>query len=102
VPSTLSKDASILIVAPNASTLFGGEAILPVHYFRVLRGRGYRVTMIAHARNRDDLAKVFGRDCEGIEFVEDTIWHRAIWQAGKTFPAKIRGVCVRHSSQFRQ
>lgn len=89
-PPQLSREAHILIVAPNASTKFGGEAVLPVHYFRVLRARGYAVTLLAHARNRASLAEAFGPGCPDIEYIEDTIWHRVIWKVGRPFPAKIR------------
>lgn len=86
----LPETTGILIVAPNASTAFGGEAILPVHYFRVLQNRGYRVTMITHARNRDNLVAALGQDCTSIEFIKDTSWHKAIWRAGRPFPVTIR------------
>lgn len=78
-----------MIVAPNASTRFGGEAIIPVHYFRVLRERGFRVSLLAHVRNREDLKEALGPDCDGIFFIEDTIWHRLIWHMGRMFPPRI-------------
>jgi glycosyltransferase involved in cell wall biosynthesis len=78
-----------LIVAQNASTRFGGEAIIPVHYFRVLRERGFRVGLLAHVRNREDMEEVFGPNCDGIYYIEDTIWHRVIWQIGRIFPRRI-------------
>ena len=77
-------------MAPNASTRFGGEAVLPVHYFRGLRARGVAVTLIAHTRNRADLEDTFGPDNPDITYIEDTIWHRLIWKAGRPFPYQIR------------
>lgn len=79
----------ILIVAHNASTVYGGEAVLPVHYFRGLRALGHSVRLIAHERNRADLEAHFGSDCEELHFIPDTKLHRAIWRAGVGFPAKI-------------
>ena len=90
VPMPLPLDTSILIVAPNASTKYGGEAVLPVHYFRVLKARGYRVTLLAHARNRPSLEEAFGADNPDIEYIEDTFWHRLLSRAGRPFPARIR------------
>ncbi|MEM6890493.1 MAG: glycosyltransferase family 4 protein [Pseudomonadota bacterium] len=81
---------AVVIVAPNASSLFGGEAVLPVHYFRVLRSRGRKVTLIAHERNEPDLSSIFGVDCPDILYIGDTKWHRAIWRTGKLFPAQIK------------
>lgn len=85
----MPENVDILIVAQNASTRFGGEAIIPIHYFRVLRARGYRVRLLAHGRNRADLEAHFGTDCDRIHYVEDTFWHRLIWQLGRPFPRRI-------------
>jgi glycosyltransferase involved in cell wall biosynthesis len=79
----------VLIVAHDASTVHGGEAVLPVHYFRGLRALGHPVKLIAHERNRADLESHFGSDCDALYFVRDTRLHRAIWRAGVGFPAKI-------------
>lgn len=61
-----------------------------MHYFRCLRARGCRVTLMAHARNRADLESMFGTDCAQITYIEDTIWHKLIWNAGRPFPYQIR------------
>ena len=88
----MAQDAppKILIVAPNASSRFGGEAFLPLRYFQVLRRRGHPVRIIAHARNRDDLETVLAGEMDRVHLVEDTRWHRAIWAVGRHFPALIR------------
>ena len=80
----------VLIVAQNASTRFGGEAILPVHYYRILRSRGFHVRMIAHDRNKDDLQEHLGPWMDHVELVPDTAYHKAIWRAGQPFPRGIR------------
>lgn len=79
----------ILIVAQNASTVYGGEAVLPVHYFRGLRALGHSVNLIAHERNRADLEAHFGEGCDALHFIPDTRLHRLIWRLGVGFPAKI-------------
>lgn len=86
----LPHDTAILIVAPNASTKFGGEAVLPVHYFRVLKARGYPVTLLAHVRNQPSLEESFGPNNPDIQYIENTIWHRLLAKAGRPFPGKIR------------
>ncbi|MEM1340765.1 MAG: glycosyltransferase family 4 protein [Pseudomonadota bacterium] len=88
--SALPAGTSVLIVAPNASTKFGGEAVLPVHYFRLLRQRGVDVRLLAHARNRANLEENFGPDCPEVLYIEDTAWHRILAKTGRYFPAKIR------------
>ena len=40
----------IAIVSEHASAKFGGEAALPLHYFRVLRRLGHEVWLVTHAR----------------------------------------------------
>lgn len=80
----------ILIVAPNASSRFGGEAFLPLKYFQIMRQRGLPVKLIAHARNRADLKETLAPFLPDIFFIEDTIWHRMIWRAGSSFPQRIR------------
>lgn len=80
----------VLICAPNVSARFGGEAILPLRYFELLRKRGVDVRLIAHSRNRADLEKRCSQDLDRMMFVPDSIWHRLVWKAGKPFPRAIR------------
>lgn len=82
----------VLIVAPNASSNFGGEAFLPLKYFQILRRRGYPVRLIAHSRNRENLQEAFPLDQEAIEFIEDTRLHKLIWQVGRKFPEPLQTV----------
>lgn len=84
------KGPRILIVAPNASAIFGGEAFLPLKYFQLLRRRGHPVQMIAHIRNRASLMEALEEDLTQIHFVEDTPYHRIIWRVGQIFPASVR------------
>jgi hypothetical protein len=49
----------VLIVAEHASARFGGEAVLALHYFRVLRRRGVEAWLLVHERTRDELERVF-------------------------------------------
>ncbi len=90
-PDTGHPPLKVLIVAPNASSRFGGEAFLPLKYFQLLRRRGHPARMIAHHRNRENLAQVLAGDLDHVHFIEDTIWHRAVWQAGRPFPEVLRG-----------
>jgi glycosyltransferase involved in cell wall biosynthesis len=78
----------ILISAEHASARFGGEAALPLHYFRVMRRRGIAVWLVSHARTRDELSALYPGD-ERIHYVEDSAWHRAMWRLGKVLPDQI-------------
>jgi glycosyltransferase involved in cell wall biosynthesis len=80
----------ILIVAENASARFGGEAVLPLHYFTQLAARGHDLRLITHARNRDELAQTLPDLMDRVRFVPDTALHRLIWRMGVPFPGVIR------------
>ena len=95
----------ILIVSEHASAKFGGEAALPLHYFRVLRRRGFDVWLITHARTRDELVRLFPCD-EHILYVEDTWLHRLMWRIGRKLPGQIAcfttGFISRFAAQLQQ
>ena len=95
----------VLIAAEHASARFGGEAALPLHYFRVLRARGIPVWLVTHARTRDELQALYPGDPR-IEYIEDTAFHRAMWRIGQALPARISyftaGFLSRLSTQWAQ
>jgi glycosyltransferase involved in cell wall biosynthesis len=90
----------ILIVAENASAKFGGEAILPLHYFRLLRARGIETWLLTHARNRAELAPVLGDQIDRVEFVPDTWFHRGIEKIARPFPNAIKHATFRALSRL--
>ena len=98
-------DLRVLIVTEHASAKFGGEATIPLHYFRMLRKRGVDVWLLTHARTRDELADLFPND-DRIVFVEDTVWHRVMWRIGRRLPQQIAylttGFLSRFSTQLLQ
>ena len=63
----------VCIVAEHASKNFGGEAIIPVHYFRLLRSLGVESWMVVHARTQNELSELFPDDFDRIRFVPD-LW----------------------------
>lgn len=79
----------VLIIAEHASMKFGGEAALPLHYFRVLRKRGIEAWLIVHERTREELSTLFPKDLDRIHFVADTAAHRFVWQCSKLLPARL-------------
>jgi glycosyltransferase involved in cell wall biosynthesis len=79
----------VLIVAEHASARFGGEAALPMHYFRVMRARGIDVRMVTHARVRDELRETFPNDADRIAYIEDTAIHRWMWRLGGLLPDRL-------------
>lgn len=95
----------VLIVSEHASALFGGEAALPLHYFRVLRKLGYDVWLVVHARTRAELSKLYGDDGR-IHYIEDTWFHRLMWRLSRGLPARVAagtlGYAMRIATQLAQ
>jgi glycosyltransferase involved in cell wall biosynthesis len=79
----------ICIVADNASARFGGEAILPLHYFRLLRQRGVEVWLIAHDRVRAELEALLPEERQRMRFVSDTAIHRVLFRFSGMLPRRI-------------
>jgi glycosyltransferase involved in cell wall biosynthesis len=82
----MASSLRILIVAEHASARFGGEAILPLHYFRVLRARGADVRMVVHDRTREELARAFPRDLDRITFIPDSWLNVLLWRLERLLP----------------
>jgi glycosyltransferase involved in cell wall biosynthesis len=103
VIESTGKTPRVLIVAEHASAKFGGEAILPLHYFRVLRKRGVEAWLIVHSRTREELSRLFASDLDRIHFLPDTKYHRLLYHLGKPLPGQLRhfsvGFLSRLSSQ---
>lgn len=96
----------VLIVAEHASMQFGGEAALPLHYFRILRQRGIEAWLIVHDRTRDELKSSFPSDFDRIHFVPDTFWHRFLSRYSQFLPPKLSyftfGLILRLMNQLIQ
>ena len=79
----------VLIVAENASESFGGEAILPLRYFRLLRERGIDAWLLTHARVRNELRSLVPSDMNRVRFVEETAVHRFLWRVGSRLEPRL-------------
>jgi glycosyltransferase involved in cell wall biosynthesis len=84
-----SSSLRVVIVAQNASTKFGGESILPWHYFRLLRKRGVDVRLVVHERTKRELLTLLPEEAERMHFVPDLPSQRVLWRVGQHLPARI-------------
>ncbi len=84
----------ICIVAEHASVRFGGEAILPVHYFRLLRSRGIESWLVVHSRTRSELSELFPQDVDRILFVPDLWIHKLISNLSGYLPRRLSGATL--------
>ena len=96
----------ICIVAENASTRFGGEAILPVHYFRLLRSRGIECWMVVHSRTQSEVTDLFPNDLDHILFVPDLWIHKLAFHLSLYLPRRLSeatlGLVIQLITQFCQ
>jgi glycosyltransferase involved in cell wall biosynthesis len=79
----------ICIVAEHASERFGGEAFLPVHYFRLLRSRGIESWLVVHSRTRSELTELFPQDVDRILFVPDLWIHKLVSRLSCYLPRRL-------------
>ncbi len=79
----------VVIVAEHASTQFGGEAFLPLHYFRLLRSRNIEAWLVVHSRTQTELETLFPEDCDRMHFVADTWLHRWLYHCGRFLPRRL-------------
>jgi glycosyltransferase involved in cell wall biosynthesis len=96
----LNPSPRVLIVAEHASARFGGEAALPLHYFRILHRRGIDVWMIVHERTRAELTALFPDAGDRISYVPDTWWHRLAYQLGKNLPNRLEYITLGFASRL--
>ncbi len=100
------RPTRVLIVTEHASARFGGEAALPLHYFRVLRSRGLPVWLVTHSRVRAELQATFPDEAARIHYIEDGAAHRFLWRLGQWLPDRLSylstGFASRIITQRRQ
>jgi glycosyltransferase involved in cell wall biosynthesis len=96
----------IVLIADNASSRFGGEAFIPLNYFRLLRARKRDVRLVVHARNKAELTERFPEDQERLHFVEDTWLHKALFRLGNFLPRRLAeattGSLIQFTTQLAQ
>ena len=95
LPADGVTDLRVLIVADHASAQFGGEAILPLHYFRVLRQRGVETWLVVHSRTREELTERFPAELNRLHFIPDTRLHRFIDRVARRLPKAARHFTAR-------
>ena len=96
----------IIIAADNASARFGGEAFIPLNYFRLLLARKEDVRLVVHARTKAELTELFPNDIDRLYFVDDTILHKTLSRLGRLLPRRLAdattGLLMHLSTQFAQ
>lgn len=95
-----STSPRVLIISEHASVKFGGEAILPWHYFRILRGRGVEAWLVVHERTRKELISLLPEEADRIHFLPDTWINRTAHRVGSRMPPRLAYCTVGYASRI--
>jgi glycosyltransferase involved in cell wall biosynthesis len=79
----------VAIVAEHASARFGGEAILPFHYFLRLRQRGVEAWLVVHERTRPELEERLGPHHDRVLYSPDLPIHQRLNAFAERLPHRI-------------
>lgn len=90
----------VCIVAEHASYRFGGEAILPVHFFAGLRTRGIEAWLVVHSRTREELLAAFPEDADRMHFITDTWYHKLLFRLSGLLPRRVAEASIGLFSQL--
>ncbi len=88
------QNLKILIVCEHASNIFGGEAMLPLNYFRYLSKTQLDVYLITHARTQDSISKLMDINQQNVFYVPDTAAHQFLNKCGSFLPERISVLTV--------
>jgi glycosyltransferase involved in cell wall biosynthesis len=84
----------ILIVCEHASDTYGGEAILPLNYFRCLAKTEHQVYLITHARVAASLSQCGDIQQDHVFYVPDTMAHKFLNKLSKKLPQRLSVISV--------
>jgi len=90
----------VCIVAEHASSKFGGEAVLPLHYFAGLRARGVEAWLVVHTRTREELEAALPDESGRLRFIPDAWFHRLLFRLSGFLPRRIGEASVGLLSQL--
>ena len=81
---------NILIVCEHASNVYGGEAMLPLNYFRLLsKDQNNQVYLITHARVRTSIENLADIKQDHVFYMPDTKVHQILNKYSALFPDRI-------------
>jgi glycosyltransferase involved in cell wall biosynthesis len=90
----------VCIVAEHASYRFGGEAVLPLHYFAGLRARNIEAWLVVHSRTRPELLTAFPEDHDRFRFISDAWFHKLLFRLSRFLPRRISEASIGLLSQL--
>jgi glycosyltransferase involved in cell wall biosynthesis len=88
------RPLNILIVCEHASNVFGGEAMLPLNYFRLLSQTQHQVYLITHERVKSSITHVAELNQQHVYYIPDTWMHKWLHRHCGFLPERVRVVLV--------
>jgi len=90
----MSGHLNILIVCEHASNVFGGEAMLPLNYFRFLTKTEHKPYLITHERTRLAIENIEDIDQSSVYYLPDTWAHKFLHRCSTYLPHRISVLTV--------
>ena len=84
----------ILIVCEHATNAYGGEAILPLNYYRYLTKSQHDVYLMTHDRVKASMLKMLEINQSHIFYVPDTWAHQLLNKCARKLPARFGAVTI--------
>ena len=85
----MMQNLKVLIVCEHASNVFGGEAMLPLNYFRYLAKTEHEVYLITHARVKASISQLSDINQDNVFYVPDTVAHQFLNKCANYLPERI-------------
>ena len=85
----MSNPPNVLIVCEHASSLYGGEAMLPLNYFKLVSERLPNVYLLTHGRVRNELDSLEGIAHDRIFYIPDTKVHQWLNKWSHILPTRV-------------
>ena len=102
----MDTNPKVLIVCEHASSTFGGEAMLPLNYFRLMSERLSIVCLLTHERTRKDIEATPGIKFEHVFYIPDTRVHKVLHAISCKLPDRVAmvtsGALLHLVTQFYQ
>lgn len=88
------RPLNILIVCEHASNVFGGEAMLPLNYFRLLSNTQHQAYLITHERVKASIEQIPDVPQDHVFYIPDTWMHQFLHRNFGFLPERVRVVMI--------
>lgn len=88
------RPLNVLIVCEHASNVFGGEAMLPLNYFRLLSETEHQTYLITHARVKSTIESIPNLKYDHVYYIPDTPVHKFLHRYAGFLHERVREVIV--------